>query len=212
MNMRKWLCAYALIALSVPVVRAGDTAEKLRNEKVLVVERSLAPGEILSLPGDRAGVVVCLDAGSIEATPASGKARTEAVKRGDTVFQPPGAGGVKNAGDSALRIVWTEYLGKGSSESWGTTGLSPNYKLLFENRYGRVYDIRIAAGTSEPRHSHHDRIVICLSGAELKHEMPDGRKETSTLKTGEIAWRGGGIHVGHNLGKTDLWVIAIEPK
>jgi quercetin dioxygenase-like cupin family protein len=111
-----------------------------------------------------------------------------------------------------LRIVWTEYLGKGSSENWGTTGLSPNYKLLFENQYGRVYDIRIAAGTSEPRHSHHDRIVICLSGAELKHEMPDGRKETSTLKTGEIVWRRGGTHVGHNLGKTDLWAIAIEPK
>jgi hypothetical protein len=40
----------------------------------------------------------------------------------------------------------------------------------------------------------------------------DRAKEPSTLKTGEIAWRAGGTHVGHNLGKTDLWVIAIEPK
>ena len=30
--------------------------------------------------------------------------------------------------------------------------------------------------------------------------------------TGEIAWRRGGTHIGHNLGKTDLWVIAVEPK
>jgi hypothetical protein len=179
---------------------------------VRVVQRSLAPGETLSLPDDRAGVVVYLDAGSIEAAPAGGESRTQAIKRGDAVFQPPGAGAVKNAGASALRIVWTEYLGKGSSESWGTTGLSPNYKLLFENRYGRAYDIRIAAGTSEPRHSHHDRVVVCLSGAELKHELPDGRTEVSSLKTGEIAWRRGGTHVGRNLGKTDLWVIAIEPK
>ena len=37
-------------------------------------------------------------------------------------------------------------------------------------------------------------------------------QEISTLKTGEIAWRRGATHVGHNLGKTDLWVIAIEPK
>jgi hypothetical protein len=32
------------------------------------------------------------------------------------------------------------------------------------------------------------------------------------LKTGEIAWRRATTHVGHNLGKTDLWVIGIEPK
>jgi quercetin dioxygenase-like cupin family protein len=111
-----------------------------------------------------------------------------------------------------LRIVRTEYLGKGRSETWGAAGLAPNYKLLFENQYGRVYDIKIAAGMSEPLHTHHDRVVVCLSGAELQHEMPDGRKETSTLKTGEIAWRRGATHVGHNLGNTDLWVIAIEPK
>jgi quercetin dioxygenase-like cupin family protein len=120
---------------------------------------------------------------------------------------------LKNVGDGAVRIVWTEFRGKGDSEEhWGTNGLSPNYKLLFENDYGRVYDIRIAAGRSEPRHTHRDRVVICLSGAELRHEMDDGRTEVSTLKTGEIAWRRGGTHVGHNLGKTDLWVIAIEPK
>jgi hypothetical protein len=42
--------------------------------------------------------------------------------------------------------------------------------------------------------------------------MPDGRREAATLKTGEIAWRRGVTHVGHNIGKTDLWAIAIEPK
>jgi hypothetical protein len=111
-----------------------------------------------------------------------------------------------------LRIVRTEYLGKGDSKTWGKAGLAPDYKLLLENQYGRVYDIRMAAGKSEPLHSHHDRVVICLSGAELEHEMPDGRRESSTLKTGEIAWRHATTHIGHNLGKTDLWAIAIEPK
>ena len=211
-SIRNWFCGLALILLPVLGVFAATQTEKVRNEKVLVVEQTLAPGETASLPGDRASVAVYLDAGSIEVTPAQGKPRTETVKRGDAVFQPPQAGTVKNAGSSALPIVRTEYLGKGSSETWGTAGLAPSYKLLFENQYGRVYEIRIAAGTSEPQHTHHDRVVICLSGAELEHEMPDGRREISTLKTGEIAWRPGATHVGHNLGKTDLWVIAIEPK
>jgi len=193
-------------------VPGGDQTEKVRNDKVLVVEQTLVPGEALSLPGERAGVVVYLDAGSVETTPSPGKSRTESVKRGEAVFQPPQAGTVKNTGPAALRVVWTEYLGKGGSETWGPAGLAPNYKVIFENRYGRVYDIQMAAGTSEPLHSHHDRVVVCLSGAELEHVLPDGRKETATLKTGEIAWRRATTHVGHNLGKTDLWVIAIEPK
>ena len=201
-----------MILLPATVVSGGDQTEKVRNDKVLVVEQTLAPGEALSLPGERAGVVVYLDAGSVEIAPPQEKPRTETVKRGEAVFQPPQTGTVKNAGSVALRVVWTEYLGKGGSETWGPAGLAPNYKVIFENQYGRVYDIQMAAGKSEPQHSHHDRVIICLSGAELEHVLPDGRKENATLKTGEIAWRRATTHVGHNLGKTDLWVIAIEPK
>jgi hypothetical protein len=53
---------------------------------------------------------------------------------------------------------------------------------------------------------------VCLSGAELEHILPDGTHQPSTLETGEIVWRLGATHVGHNLGTTDLWVIAVEPK
>lgn len=212
MNMRNWFGLAGVIVLLLPGWLAAAPTEKIRNEKVLVVEQTLAPGEALSLAGGTAGVVVYLDSGSVETTLVGGTFRSATVQRGDTVFQVPEAGSLKNSGSSGLRIVRTEYLGKGSAESWGRTGLAPHYTLLFENQYGRVYDIRIPAETHEPLHTHHDRIVICLSGAELEHIMPDGRKETSTLKTGEIAWRRGATHVGHNLGRTDLWVIAIEPK
>jgi hypothetical protein len=211
-SLRSGVLLLLLSLLSGAGAWAGDQTEKVRNEKVRVVEQTLAPAEALSLTEGRAGVVILLDAGSIETAPARAENRTRTVKRGETVLLPPGTGGVKNTGISALRIVWTEYLGKGSSETWGVSGLAPHYRLLFEDRYGRVYDIQIPAGTSELLHSHHDRVVVCLSGAELMHEMPDGRKEASSLKTGDIAWRRAATHVGHNLGKTDLWVIAIEPK
>jgi len=203
---------FALTLFPVGGGMAGEAIAMVRNDKVLVVERTLAPGKTLTLPANCASVLVYLDAGSVETTPPGENPRIETVKRGQTVFAPAAVGTVKNAGTAALRIVWTEYLGKGSSEKWGSTGLAPNYKVLFENQYGRVYDVRMAAGKSEPLHSHHDRVVICLSGAELEHVLPDGQKETATLKTDEVAWRGAATHVGRNLGKTDLWVIAIEPK
>ncbi len=84
---QNWLCGLILTSLLVPSAMAGNQTEKVRNDKVLVVEQTLAPGEMLSLPGDHPGVVVYLDAGSVEIAPAQGKSRTESVKRGETVFQ-----------------------------------------------------------------------------------------------------------------------------
>lgn len=119
---------------------------------------------------------------------------------------------IRNTGSSALHYVRVDFLGPGGEQTWGRTGLAPHYKLLFENKYARVCDIRIPAHSNEPQHTHHDRVVICLSGAKLKHLYPDGREEASTLTTGESAWRRGGTHIGQNLGGTNLWVIAVEPK
>jgi hypothetical protein len=212
MNIKNWLGRAGVLWLLVPGWLAAAPTEKIRNEKVLVIEQSLAPGETVPMPAGPGSSVVFLDAGSVVVTPVKGTPAPRTVQRGDGIYDPSLAGAVKNTGAAALRIVRIDYLGKGLPETWGTTGLSPNYQLLYEDPFSRVYDIKIAAGTREPLHTHHDRIVVCLSGAELEHLMPDGRKETSTLKTDEIVWRRGATHVGHNLGKTDLWVIAIEPK
>jgi hypothetical protein len=211
MRTRDWFCGLMTILVLVPAVQAAAPTEKLRNDKVLVVEQTLAPGATAVLPTNSPAVLVYLDDGSI-ATTVDGTSRTNIVKRGESVFRLPPSGAVKNAGGGNLRIVSVEFLGKGGQETWGNAGLSPNYRVLFENQYSRVYDIRVAAGRSEPMHTHHDRVIVCLSGAKLEHELPDGQRETSSVKTGEIAWRRAATHIGHNLGMSDLWVIAIEPK
>jgi hypothetical protein len=54
--------------------------------------------------------------------------------------------------------------------------------------------------------------VVCLEGAELEHILPSGEHQPSSLKSGEIGWRPAATHIGHNMGHTDLWVLAIEPK
>jgi len=213
MNLTIKLGLGASLLFGLPAfLAAAAPVEKIHNSKVRVVEQTLAPGEALSLPPENPGVVVYFDDGSVETTPADAAPRLEAVKRGQAIFEPAGSGALKNAGSSDLHLVWTEYLGAGNSEMWGRTGLAPHYTLLFENQYGRVYDIRIPAQSYEPLHTHHDRVVVSLSGAQLEHIMQDGRKEKSSLKTGDIVWRLAATHVGHNLGQTDLWVIAIEPK
>jgi quercetin dioxygenase-like cupin family protein len=198
----------ALLLLFMAMVHT----ERVRNEKVIVMEGSIKPGETEALHSHPASLAVYLQGGALEVTPDGGQPQTVAPKRGDVVFREAQRHTVKNIGSTEVRSVRIDFLGAPQAAPWGTAGLSPNYKLLFDNQYARVYDIRIPAGTKEPQHAHKDRVVVCLSGAQLEHILPDGRTEVSTLKTGEVAWRRGGTHIGHNLGKTDLWVIAIEPK
>ena len=204
-----------VIAVILVHSQAGEHApsatEKVRNGKAVALDVVLQPGETESVTGNLPGVTVYFDAGSLQVT-AGGKAAKVPIQQGEIRPESTGPRFIKNTGASAIRYVRVEFPSGGSTETWGSAGLAPRYKLVSEDRLSRVYDIRIPAHTNEPQHTHHDRIVVCLSGAKLEHLYPDGRREASTLATGEVAWRRGGTHIGQNLGDTGLWVIAIEPK
>ena len=212
MHFRVSIAVAAIWLVTIQATFAASSVERIRNPQVLVTEDTLAPGEQEAIPGKLPSMIVYMSAGTVQITPASGASHTDSVKPGETVFQAAKKGALKNAGASALHFVRIEFLGAGSPETWGMTGLSPNYVMLLENQYARAYDIKIPAQTFEPQHTHHDRVVVCLSGAELEHILPNGEKQASTLKTGDVVWRLGATHVGHNLGHTNLWVIAVEPK
>jgi hypothetical protein len=200
------------IAAAAPLF--ATSTEVLRNEKVIVTEVTVAPGDQEQVGGVHASVLVILQGDAMEMLPPRGynQAERSPAHRGDTINQRAGAEILTNAGKTPLRLVRVEFRTSGSDETWGMTGLPPNYNVLFEDEHSRTYEIRIAAHAVEPQHTHHARVVVCLSGAQLEHVLPDGSKQDNTLKTDEVAWREEQTHTGHNLGDTDLWVIAIEPK
>ncbi|MDR3752212.1 MAG: hypothetical protein P4K93_01265 [Terracidiphilus sp.] len=207
----KWIGAgLCFVFAAAPGIAA--TTEVFRNEKVIVTEETLAPGEQETVAGEHASVVTFLSGDAVQGKYVDGRQRQDAVQRGEVLNEAAGRRIVTNVGHAPLKLVRVEFLTTGSDETWGMTGLAPNYKALFEDQHSRTYDIRIAAHAWEPQHTHHARVVICLSGAQLEHVLPDGSVQPSTLKTDEVAWRLGQTHKGHNLGNTDLWVIAIEPK
>jgi quercetin dioxygenase-like cupin family protein len=212
MICRNSLALLALALITLPASVNAGSAEKIRNQQVVVTEETLAPGETASLSADRPSMRVYVTDGVEELTSVNRIAHKLLVKRGSITFHRGEKESIKNDGSSKLTFVCVEFLNKANPETWGMTALAPNYKMLLENEYARAYDIKIPAQTFEPQHTHHDRVVICLAGAELEHILPNGEKQPSTLKTGEIGWRLGATHIGHNMGHTDLWVIAIEPK
>jgi hypothetical protein len=212
MNQRsKWIFAGLFFAACASPIFAA-TAEIIRNDKVLVTEETLAPGEQETVAGEHASVVVFLSGDAVQGKYVDGRQRQDAVLRGEVLNEAAGRRIVTNVGHMALRLVRIEFLTAGGDDIWGMTGLPPNYKIDFEDLHSRTYEIRIAAHGWEPQHTHHARVVVCLSGAQLEHVLPDGSIQPSTLKTDEVTWRPGQTHTGHNLGDTDLWVIAIEPK
>ncbi len=190
----------------------AETTEIFKNEKVAVSEVTLAPGEREPFAGHHASVVVYMAGDEAQMKFAGGAVRHVAIARGKAVNEPARAGKLTNTGHEALRLVRVEFLTVGAPEMWGMKGLPPNYEMIFEDQHSRTYNIKVRAHSWEPQHTHHDRVVVCLSGARLEHVLPDGRIVPSTLKTDEVTWREGQTHKGHNLGDTDLWVIAIEPK
>ncbi len=205
---RLLLIYFSLLSFSAATTRIT----MVRNAKVIAYEEIVHPAEMESGSEGFPSLTVFLDDAEMVRTPAAGKPVAMTVKRGDVLYRGPRDGKICATGTMEVRFVRIEFCGAQSGLTWDRSGLAPEYKLLFENGYGRAYDIHIPAGTSEPQHTHHDRVVVCLSGARLRHILPDGHEEDSTLKTGECLWRRRQTHIGSNIGKTDLWVIAVEPK
>ncbi|MFZ1941169.1 MAG: hypothetical protein ACLPZY_20485 [Terracidiphilus sp.] len=200
-----------LVAGAAVPLRAA-TVEDFKNDKVVVTEVKLAPGEHESISGRHESVVVYLAGYEAQIKFADGKVKRESIVRGETLREPAEAGVLTNTGHEPLHMVRIEFLTAGSNEIWQRTGLPPNYQMIFEDKLSRTYNIRVAAHSWEPQHTHHDRVVVCLEGAKLEHVLPDGSVQASTLKTDEVTWRPGQTHKGHNLGDTNLWVVAVEPK
>lgn len=203
--------AAALLAAGASPVAAAKV-ELLKNAKVVVTEETLPPGKSEVITGDHASVVVYLAGDEAEITFAGGPWQAETVTRGETVNEPAWAATLTNTGVQTLRLVRVEFLTAGKREPWGATGLASNDKVLFEDDHSRTDEIRLAAHAWEPKHTRHDRVVVCLTGARLERVLPDRSAQFSTLWANEVAWRAEGTYKSHNLGKTDLWAIAIEPK
>jgi len=212
MRRLKKLVGIALFLAALPSLLAASSVQKITNSKVSVTEETLVPGESAPLPSARPNIVVYFSGDEVEAARAEGKGAKEAIRRGETVFEPAGTKTLKNIGSSELRYVRIEFLTPGKQETWGKTGLSANYNILVENRYVRAYDIRFPPHSYEPLHTHRDRVIICLSGATLEHVLPGGQKQPSSLRAGEILWSPEATHAGHNMGSTELWVVFVEPK
>jgi hypothetical protein len=114
------------------------------------------------------------------------------------------------AGLCVIGVVLAAALAQAQREEYPRP---PNHKLLFENTFVRVFDIRMAPGTSETVHRHERGITIALSDYENETTaVPGGQVNRGRTAFGEVRWAEPVVHAARNVGTTEQRVIRIELK
>ncbi len=90
--------------------------------------------------------------------------------------------------------------------------LPDTQKLVMENAFVRVLDIRVPPGVFEARHSHARGLTIALSDYDNETKTPDGPVTRGHTTFGEVKWAEPVTHEARNTGTTLQHVIRIELK
>ena len=86
-------------------------------------------------------------------------------------------------------------------------------KVIIENMFVRVLDIRVPPGTFEAKHSHARGVTIAMSDYDNETKsIPEGKVSRSHTKQGDVKWAEPVIHEARNTGTTEQHVIRIELK
>jgi hypothetical protein len=86
-------------------------------------------------------------------------------------------------------------------------------KLLIENMFVRVWEIRVPPGTFEAKHSHARGVTIAMSDYDNETKsLPDGKVNRGHTKQGEVKWVEPVTHEARNIGMTEQHVVRIELK
>ena len=87
-----------------------------------------------------------------------------------------------------------------------------HYKVLLDNDYVRILEVRQKPGYKSPMHSHPHHAVYPLTTSTLKFTSPDGKTNTVTNKAGQVVWRDAETHTVEINGKTESHALDIELK
>ena len=86
-------------------------------------------------------------------------------------------------------------------------------KVVLDNEFVRVLDIRVAPGVFEPLHSHARGVTIALSDYDNETvSYPSKKVNRGHTKFGEVRWAEPVTHEARNTGTTEQHVIRIELK
>ena len=85
-------------------------------------------------------------------------------------------------------------------------------KLVLDNMFVRVFEIRVPPGVAEARHSHSRGVTVALSAYDNETRSDGAQWVRSHTNVGEVKWAEPVTHEARNIGTTEQHVIRIELK
>jgi len=86
------------------------------------------------------------------------------------------------------------------------------HKLVLENQFVRVLEVRVPPGRTEPWHQHGRRVVVYLSDFHTRTTERGGKPQENLRKSGLVRWSEPVIHQVENIGQTEGHVISVDLK
>ena len=114
-------------------------------------------------------------------------------------------------------LVWVmvaaaALLGARLVRAQGAPALIETQKIVMENMFVRVIDVRLPAGMAEKLHSHGRGVTIALTDYDNETRAPGAQWVKGRTKFGEVRWAEPVSHEARNIGTTDQRVIRVELK
>ena len=86
------------------------------------------------------------------------------------------------------------------------------HRVAFENMFVRVLEVRIPAGSVEPRHRHPHGLSVYLTDWDVKATVDGQPSQVAHRQAGTFAWSDAVIHTVQNVGTNEGRVLRIELK
>ncbi len=64
------------------------------------------------------------------------------------------------------------------------------HRVVLDNEYLRVVEVRVPEGTSLPMHSHPPRLIVAIGSYRLQATSTSGAESVVDRRPGEVAWTG----------------------
>jgi uncharacterized RmlC-like cupin family protein len=197
--MHRFITWLALPLAAASAATAAAAGPVIDNERVMVWDVKLAPGESgPASPHDEDTVIMFLEGGQIRTVDGNGKATTAERKAGDVVFVPRGTDATDTlvSGGLAHEVVVTLKDRKAAPIA-NTAGLPPAFprpgsvKVLDNDRVV-AWNYTWAKGMPTPMHFHDKDVVVAYRfDGSLKSVTPDGAAVVNPYKTGDIRFNKG---------------------
>jgi quercetin dioxygenase-like cupin family protein len=86
------------------------------------------------------------------------------------------------------------------------------HRVVLDNAFVRVLDVRLPPGKVEPRHRHPHGMSVYFTDWDVKVTPDGGPPEVRQRKAGTFAWSEAIVHRVENVGKTEGHILRIELK